>query len=38
MNFSGTSEIKVVKLPSCENETLKYYFAEGFYEIVFLLA
>ena len=33
VNFSGTSETKVVKLPPCENETLEYYFGERFYEI-----
>lgn len=33
VKFSESEETKVVKLPSCENETLKYYFGEGFYEI-----
>jgi len=33
VNFSGTNETKVVKLPSCDKESLKFYFGEGFYEI-----
>ena len=33
VNLSNSEETKVVKLPPCENEALKYYFGEGFYEI-----
>ncbi|MES9912834.1 MAG: hypothetical protein ABW126_10615 [Candidatus Sedimenticola sp. 4PFRAG1] len=33
INYSGTSQTKVVKLPSSEKESLKYYFGGGFYEI-----
>jgi len=33
VKLSESKETKVVKLTSCENETLKYYFGEGFYEI-----
>jgi len=32
-SLSGSEETKVVKLPPCEDKTLKYYFGEGFYEI-----
>jgi hypothetical protein len=33
VNLSKSEETKVVKLPPCDNETLNYYFGEGFYEI-----
>ena len=31
--LSNSKETQVVKLPTCENETLEYYFGEGFYEV-----
>jgi len=33
VKLSELEETTVVKLPVCENESLKYYFGEGFYEI-----
>lgn len=33
VKLSESEETKVVELPHCENEPLKYYFGEGFYEI-----
>jgi hypothetical protein len=32
-SYSGTRETKVVKLPACDTESLKYYFGDGFYVI-----
>jgi len=33
VKLSESQDAKVVKLPSCEKESLKYYFGDGFYEI-----
>lgn len=33
VELSESSGTKVVKLPPCENESLKYYFGGGFYEV-----
>jgi hypothetical protein len=33
VKLSESKEAKVVKLPTCENKSLIYYFGEGFYEI-----
>jgi hypothetical protein len=33
IQYAGTKDLSVVKLPSCDKESTQFYFGEGFYEV-----